>query len=115
MTTDSVYPEHDKLSNISDQSQAIGDFLEWAGHKGWMLMHETDIGDVRPCPDSIFGRDCDGTCPKCEGSQVVEVTRRDWMLAPGSTEDQLAEFFGIDRDKLEAEKRQMLASIRPNH
>ena len=27
----SDYPEHDKLQNVADKSQAVGDFLEWLG------------------------------------------------------------------------------------
>lgn len=27
------YPEHEKLDEIKDQSQAIGEFLEWLGRE----------------------------------------------------------------------------------
>lgn len=67
----SDYPEHDKLSAISDQSQVIGEFTDWAMGKGYI-----EKPSFKP------------------------------------TQDILAEFFGIDQEKLEEEKRAMLASLR---
>ena len=33
----SDYPEHDKLRAIADQTQAIGEFIEWLEGKGIFL------------------------------------------------------------------------------
>lgn len=80
------YPEHEKLHKIKDQSQTIGQFLEWTGEKGWHL-----------------------------AEYVEEYEELDWdMLMPirRSITDLLAEYFGIDQNRLEAEKRQMLDEIR---
>ena len=35
----SAYPEHDKLTKIKDQSQAIGEFMDWLADDGIFLAH----------------------------------------------------------------------------
>jgi len=82
----SEYPEHDKLEKVSHLSQAIGEFLDWAGEKGWRLAEW----------DSTYFMDFDFMMP----------------IDP-STREVLAEHFGIDEVKLEEEKRAMLESLRP--
>ena len=74
------YPEHEKLHAVREQSQAIGEFLEWVNtEKGWML--------------GVY-----------EGERMYP--------ASYSINALLAEFFGIDPDLLEREKRAMLESLR---
>lgn len=68
------FPEHAKLEQIMDLSQAIGEFL-----------------DSHSC--------CWTPCGK----------------HPSSIQGVLAQHFGIDQDKLEQEKRQMLEVIRRGH
>lgn len=76
------YPEHEKLAAISDKSQVIGEFLEWAQQeKGWHLAewnttHFSNFDFMMPIPQTI---------------QVI-----------------LSMFFNIDLDRLEKEKRAML-------
>lgn len=73
----SQYPEHEKLSAISAESQAIGQFLD------------------------------EGTYTLCE------VDKYDRFVPVGkSIQEILADYFGIDLNKIEAEKRQMLDEIR---
>lgn len=85
----SEYPEHDKLRAIADESQAIGEFLEWMG---------TD----RTAEHGQYGR------------RLFLAHMWNDRLTPASytIEDLLAQFFGIDQNKIEAEKRQMLAELR---
>lgn len=73
----SKYPEHDKLAAIQDQTQAIGEFLEWCADEEGVYLMSTEGGGSRPYAVS-------------------------WMPL-------LAKWAGIDRDKLEAEKRALLA------
>lgn len=80
----SEYPEHEKLAEIRDQSQSIGDFLDSLGTQGLVLGEWGEIDTGRP---------------------VFFPTRR-------SIQSVLAVYFGIDERKLENEKRQMLESIR---
>ena len=110
-----LYPEHDKLSAVNDKSQIIGEFLDWASNQGWqMMMWREDLKDTRDCPIMAWNlKDkCQPNCSKCGGTGSVEVEVDSWVSAPGSIQDKLAQFFGIDRDVLEAEKRAMLDSIR---
>jgi hypothetical protein len=76
----STYPEHDKLTAVADQTQAIGEFIEWLGGKGVFL--------------------------------ACFVAGHNFPREVHGFRDLLAEWAGIDQDKLEAEKRQMLASNR---
>lgn len=78
-----MYPECEKMSKVRPQSQAIGEFLEWLQYeKGWSL----------------------ATVPEYYDHTLVEVSF--------SIESLLAEYFGIDLDKVETERRQMLDRIR---
>jgi len=84
------YPEHDKLHLISDKSQIIGEFLDWCSdeHEWFLAEHDKD-DECYECGNSIFH-------------------------APGRIDNWLAEFFNIDRDVLENEKRAMLDVLRKN-
>lgn len=82
----SDYPEHEKLRAVSEQSQAIGEFLEWLERKGiWLCMRE---------PDN----------PPFEG--------RFYPHTLGSNDRILAEYFDIDLTEIEREKRAMLEGVR---
>ena len=77
------YPEHDKLEAVVEQSQAIGEFLD-------VFLPSKNIHFGRP---SAF-----------EGGGLNPIHI--------NIQELLAEFFGIDRDKLEMEKEAMLDEIR---
>lgn len=82
------YPECEKMDAIRDQSQAIGEFLEWLSHdKNFSICSFYNPGDhcfgeFRPITDGV--------------------------------EQLLAEFFCINLKKIEKEKRQMLDELRKN-
>jgi hypothetical protein len=80
----SDYPEHDKLHQVADKSQAIGQFLDvFLGEKG-LVLAEYNGDDERP--------------------RLYPATVRIDLL--------LAEFFDIDLKKIENEKRAMLETMR---
>lgn len=84
---DTLYPEHKKLMAISDKSQEIGQFLEWMSeekHYQFGFLGDRDSGEN---PDRIY--------PTYLNIQEI-----------------LAEYFEIDRDAIEREKRAMLEGIR---
>lgn len=83
------YPEHAKLRAIKDKSQVVGDFLTWLGE------HDMFIGEQLP---DETDRDGD-TWP----GDIVRASKR--------TEQLLAEFFEIDRDRLSQEKDAMLQEL----
>lgn len=76
----SNYPEHDKLSAVKDQTQAIGEFVDWLHDEKEIVLARLD------------------DCGRAYGA--------------GSLLDLLAEWAGIDLDKIEAEKREMLETLR---
>jgi hypothetical protein len=81
------FPEHDKLSKIRDESQVIGEFLEWL----------YDEKEVILC--------------KVRGDEYADTYG---LHSPVNlnTQDLLADFFEIDLTKLEQEKQQMLDALR---
>ena len=103
----SDYPEHDKLSAISDRSQAIGDFLEWLrSEKGAFLAHEFKWEDDSPTLGEILGIEPENTRDRRVRikSATMPFSYRVGLL--------LAEFFEIDQEKIDQEKRAMLEECR---
>lgn len=95
------YPEHEKLHKIADKSQSIGEFVEWMqGEKGIVFgsYHEHDDGCMGSGGFRVCGLRKDELCPTRVNIRTL-----------------LAEFFGIDESKIEAEKRQMLDEMRAVH
>lgn len=87
----SDYPEHEKLKAVQVESQAIGEFIEeWCSQRGYALCQLVDSGKR-----TGFGAEV-----------VMEYT------PVANVVGLLAEFFGIDQDKIEAEKRAMLGAMR---
>jgi hypothetical protein len=76
----SNYPEHDKMTAVREQTQAIGEFVDWAADE--------------------------------KGIVLAKIDDRGRAYSGGRLMDLLAEWAGIDLDKIEAEKRQMLDEIR---
>lgn len=89
-------PECEKMRAVKDKGQAIGEFLEWLQGKGVHLAthHEHD--------DSCLTKEGVRVCGICEGALVP------WSY---STERLLAEFFNINLDEVEAEKRALLDAL----
>ena len=81
----SQYPESAKMAAVSDESQSIGEFIEWLGTKGIMLGHNVTF----------------------EGYSTPQ-----FVPVSTSTENLLADYFEIDLKKVEQEKRAMLEAIR---
>lgn len=75
-------PECDKMKAVKPKSQAIGEFLEWlADEKGYAI---------------------------CENTRGA---REDWVPIRFNIEEILAEFFEIDLEKVEKERRAILAAL----
>lgn len=94
----SAYPEHEKLHKIKDLSQSIHDFLEWAGaERNIMLGYSAKFSETRW--KSVFG------------DETEEVMVERFAPFPGSLQILLSDFFGIDLEVLEREKRHMLSEL----
>ena len=90
------YPEHEKLAAIKDQSQAIGEFIDWCTSTHGVSLAEWEPAQVRTTRGHFGHRRIE--------RRMHPTTHRLANL--------LAEFFGIDNQKLEAEKRAMLDEMR---
>lgn len=77
-------PTLDKMLAVRNESQAIGEFLEWAKSQGLFLAEHTQYDGFR--------------------DQTLVVSSR-------SVETILADHFGIDLNAAESEKRAILASL----
>ena len=133
-------PELDRLRTVRDRSQTIGEFLEWLrsekqvtmtrwtkgltdtrvcrGVQGDTDRDNCDAGVVRHNITQIVGGAVtfrahkDALCPVCRGSgrEEYEVEAQDVPWAP-PIEVLLAEFFEIDLDKVERERRALLEEL----
>jgi hypothetical protein len=113
------YPEHEKLTAITPQSQAQGELLEWLAGKGVHLMvyYSTDEERTEPCTKCFHFTETAATlcgCRHCKGSHEVKRTVHEegWLPYSRPVNNILAEYHGIDQAKLEAEKRAMLDELR---
>jgi hypothetical protein len=84
----SEYPEHEKLRALDGRNQAVGCFIEWLQVKGYVIARYKNIHGFM-----------------------------DEQLVPDTSgiQDLIAEYFGIDQDKLEQEKRKMLDDLRSQY
>jgi hypothetical protein len=85
------YPEHEKLKKVSEKSQVIGEFIDWLGERDdpIHLAHWVE-----------------------SGRSTVHGPEHELVYARVPINRLLAEFFGIDLDCLEDEKRAMLDDLR---
>jgi hypothetical protein len=114
----SAYPEHDKLLECKAERKAIGEFIdiglgrlfggmalyekvEIACECQWCLMGQADMAPIIVHNREDLDRARDGI-----------VYEQRWMPTMRSPADVLAEYFGIDRDKIDAEKAAMLEAVR---
>lgn len=74
------YPECEKMIKVKEESQNIGEFIDWLYTRYMHIAFYDEEGNLHP--------------------------------ALISTEKLLAEYFNIDLDKVEKEKRQMLEELR---
>ena len=84
-----VTPECDKLLEIKEQTQDMGDFIDWMDVNNWTIC------------SWVEGQD-NGYAWRESGFAPIKL----------STEKLLAQYFEIDLDKVEAEKRELLKYLR---
>lgn len=118
MTTKNVtYPEHEKLKAIKDQSQAIGEFIEWLKSQGYYICERRDAerpqeGDVSFPSRTSRRADRLGDA-FCEVLRAVADTACIyWPTTKRLPDALLAEYFDINETKLDDEKRAMLGRLR---
>ena len=100
-------PECDKMAAVREKSQAIGDFLEW--------LQSGEPFQNLPFKRSIFLAAYEVEAEDSDGEMLPEdewCTGDTLLPYAYNTERLLAQFFGIDLDKVEQERRAMLEEIR---
>lgn len=97
MTKKPEYPEHEKQRKVLVESNAIGEFIDTGGyHLSKPHVHVEDCGHIQR---DGYGQGCE----RFKGSlEPVHAT----------IEKILADYFGIDLKRINAEKEQMLEAIR---
>ena len=86
------YPEHEKLKKVSDQSQTIGEFIDWLQNEAHYVIgqYKTSKGD----------------------REILYPVHALYVRSGLCTDKLLAQYFDIDLQKIEEEKRHMLKEIR---
>ena len=90
-----VYPEHEKLKAIADKSQTCGAFVEWLQQRYTLAKYH------------VHDKHCIKTATK-----ICGMIGNTLYPEPVNIRKLLAEFFEIDEEKIEDEKRAMLAALR---
>lgn len=113
-----LYPEHRKLESLGDRNQIVGDFLLWLSEHGYSICRYEEHWDngeplfvdsrTMEKSDGGFGFLHEIKNPKHESRPAG------WFPTAKSPypEAWLAEYFGIDQEKLDDEKRAMIERCR---
>lgn len=126
------YPEHEKMKKARARgSEEIGLFLEWvrSGESPYVIAQweqwracESESWNVKDgaptwrCVDGHIMKGPDFTevideCTVCDGKGRFKPQHPDLLLSTKSILDILSEYFDIDQDRIEDEKRMMLNEI----
>lgn len=56
--TATAYPEHDKMADVHDKSQAIGEFVDWLSERGYVLatVQGARLVEGRPRTESLLAK-----------------------------------------------------------
>lgn len=118
-----TYPEHEKLKALKGKNDTVGDFIEWLNANGYSICEkrepearrEYDMDSTIEVPDPGTRTRRSWGDTFCDMLEMVRDSACVYWPTYKRTEALLAEFFEIDPDKLEAEKRDMLDACRRAH
>ncbi len=108
-------PELDRERAVADDAQIIGEFLEWLEEEKIHLIVYRDATDWTSCWCTIQSIDGEANpkCSDCHGKGTYQITCKDEPMPDGrSIQKLLADYFKIDLNKTEAERRELLKYIR---
>jgi hypothetical protein len=131
-------PELDKqLSFIKDgTTQTLTEFYDWMMSRGYRFVRWEEVKEERTCPAQLckyglvtvpnpdpragWASDVPETleepCDRCGGTgYLVKVLKEDWVMFHADPEQLFADFLGINRDKIEAERRALLRELQDSH
>jgi len=101
--------ECDKMLKVKDKSQTIGEFLEWLREKKNVSFCILGSNLNEKLLDRVYDEE---DSFNEENYEEGEYRGDEFYPTNFSTEKLLAEFFEIDLEKVETEKREMLDKIR---
>jgi len=130
-------PELDRRTAIMPQAETLTEFVDWLESEGLRICALDKRSACTGMWDPQAGRDgvsyhCDDgtlrrdtfytlrktdtdrsgeTCPKCDGAGWVESGPGEYEPITEGWERLFARFFGLDLDKIEAERRALLESL----
>lgn len=110
------YPECEKLAKVSKESNSIGAFLDWLQEQGISLtkwQDEGDNGEPRYI-DETTGEQASMLALNSINNPECEEWSEGYFAINTPTEKLLAQYFDIDMNKVEKERRQILEDIRKN-
>lgn len=107
----SQHPELDKIKAVSEDSRKLGEFLEWLRAQGYVFAQWVDHEHTEDCyqmEESPFNPG------KMRPTLACSLNEGDENFLPVSwnINDLLAQYFGIDQDQAERERRAILESLR---
>jgi hypothetical protein len=117
------YPEHEKLAILRDESQAIGEFLDYGLPRlgNGMAIYERTFTDCecRACRKLTRGTmhsEDELATGKYENGRMIEPVKHErWLPTTRSIPSMLAEHFEIDQKALNREKEAMLDEQRKSN
>ncbi len=116
------YPECEKLAKLADLSHKIGEFFDWLGEQDMVLFkwnEESDNGEskfIDKNGESVHNVHSQFLFDDKPTSDILnpkyETYPEGYFRVFTSMEKLLAEFFGIDLNKVEKERRLLLEELR---
>ncbi len=90
-------PELDKMVKVREQSQAVGEFLDW-------LLYEKN---VTLCEMHQHSKGCENS----DGEVECELREDEYIPFSFQIQELLAEYFDIDLEKVDKERRKILVGL----
>jgi hypothetical protein len=105
-------PECDKMLATQEESQKLGEFLDWLQSKGYQIcVWQEGITDATRIAQAFAI--ANGSAELIDEEE--ESPERGFVPINKNIEKLLAEYFNIDLDKVEKEKQAILKELRPLH
>jgi DnaJ-class molecular chaperone len=101
------------MHSLRHPHEVLTEFYDWLQAQGLRLAKYEARTWTEPCDGGLFAP-CteDENCRHCQGTGKVEITREDWWEDTRRPEVLFGDFFGLDEDKIEDERRALLDSLR---
>ena len=106
LTTPPATPMLDKMNAVRDQSQCIGEFLEWLKNQpDYSIRERREFSEERETLTGIVR----GT------DETYIYTWTGWLPIRKSIDKLLAEYFDVDLNQMEQEQRALLKYVRDHN